>query len=486
MNTACRIAALSALADEASLRERLASALGREPHPKDDVVVGLHADGRTAYAAAGCVRSTANTAAARSRHGVRRTRPAAIVPAAAHVLRTGCLTKLFTSALTLRACGANGIALDSAAAELLPASASAGLSGATLRQLLEHRHGLDDALLCRTPLDARGFLDSARLVEALGAAGRLAAPGEVYSYSQAGAWLAAAVLERLSGRRYETLLRETLLEPIEAALRAAPLEPAIDTIDAGGARSAGGAGEHDPSAVCPSAGGRLEVGISTLLEFLLAFGPRPLDDEALSPGGEISPLPGWNAFERGVHLGWKYYGAGWFGHNSTWPGASALARVHPASRIALAVASTRRPATLVAAKLFGALLPELVQLRVPPAAAVEEMDTRRYEGVYRSAAWAVLVERSGDRRLVLHARPTAPARTERAVSARLRASADHLFFTEPPAGPSFTYVQFVSPCGDGFRYLWNGRFVLRRTASPAEPAARRPRGQLGKMPVGAT
>jgi len=463
VTAACRIAALTDLADEAVLRERLASALGRELPPSDDVVVGLHAGGRTAYAATGSARSTANGAAARSRHGVPRTRRAAIVPASAHVLPTGCLTKLFTSALTLRACGANGIALDSAAARLLPASASAGLAGATLRQLLEHRHGLDDALLRRAPLDARGFVDAARLVGALGASGRLAAPGDVYSYSHAGAWLAAAVLERLSGRRYETLLRETLLEPIEAAFRAAPLDPAIDPIDACGARPAGGAGEREATAVCPSAGGRLEVGISTLLEFLLAFAPRPLEDEALSPGGEISPLPGWNAFERGVHLGWKYYGAGWFGHNSTWPGASALARVRPAARIALAVASRRRPATLVAAKLFGALLSEFAQLRVPPAAAVEETDTRRYEGLYRSAAWTALVERSGDRRLVLHARPTAPARTERAVSARLRASADHLFFTEPPAGASFTYVQFVSPCGDGFRYLWNGRFVLRKS-----------------------
>jgi CubicO group peptidase (beta-lactamase class C family) len=356
---------------------------------------------------------------------------------------TGCLTKLFTATLARNACSAGWFGLDDRIADLLgPAAASSRgvLDGVTVRQLLEHTHGLDDTMIACVPHQPDGFIDCNELRAELAAATPLAEPGRLYSYANAGAWLIGALLEKCLGRRYDALLRDQVV-----------------TVPAAGGEGA---------VMCPSIGGALTVTIVDMLEFLRRHAldgeqPWPSDDRL----GDIAPLPGWNALERGVYLGWKYHGGGWFGHSSTWPRASALVRIHPQHRVAFAIASREHPAPVVAAKLFGRIFPELVDFRIPPtldAERVRRLDLDRYVGVYRSAARSVQISRVGGG---LHLSSQQLGRNSvrrHYAGAVLRAAANDVFFAQPADIDSFTCVQFISPRSGRFDHLWNGRFVLRR------------------------
>ena len=413
---------IAALAESAFLRKQLADAFAhvRRKH----VLVGFFFGGESSHALVSDVADMQ----------------------APFVMPAGCLAKLFTATLAKDACAAGWFNRADLLADLLATAAKRdALAGVTIRHLLEHTHGLDDSMIDRAPLRLDGFIDTDGLLTQLSAVQRLAAPGELYSYANVGAWLIAALLERCSGQRYEVLLRDRLLAPLNiAAQRRAD--------------------------VCPSLGGTLAVSVVDMLEFLRRHGlgsPEQWPGDG-QPGviDEIVPLPGWNALERGVYLGWKYHGGGWFGHNSTWPGASALVRVQPQRGIALVIASRDQPASLVAAKLFGRLLPELVDLRIPQPLSADEtrhLDLRRYIGVYRSAARSVSISkfRSG-LRLNAHRLDSGGTRVGRSVDATLRAARDNVFFTQPADTESFPYVQFVAPRAHTFQYLWNGRFVLPR------------------------
>jgi hypothetical protein len=161
----------------------------------------------------------------------------------------------------------------------------------------------------------------------------------------------------------------------------------------------------------------------------------------------VFPLPGWNPLERGVYLGWKYHGRGWFGHQSLWPAASLFVRAHPRRALALVVASRRHSAAVVAARVFGAQLPELFDLRIPVGRSASPPCG---DGVaFASAAWhaeirgrELCVRRRGSR--TIH-----------------RATLSHVGGGVSLARPvieSFPHVEVVARGASA--YLWNGRFVL--------------------------
>src|SRR5690606_41457828 len=85
-------------------------------------------------------------------------------------------------------------------------------SDLTFRHLLEHTHGLDDSGLPPAPRRADGRIDVGRLLACLEGR-RIAVPGEVYSYSNAGAVLVAAALEALRSEEHTSELqsRENLV-----------------------------------------------------------------------------------------------------------------------------------------------------------------------------------------------------------------------------------------------------------------------------------
>lgn len=354
-------------------------------------------------------------------------------------IRVGCLAKLFTAMLARRAFEAGRLAPGEQLSDLFTAGAARrALRGITVRQLLEHTHGLDDSLLCTMPRDAAGRVDADALAHELRAAAPLGLPGALYSYGNAGAWLIAAALERLGSRPYAVQLVDAVLAPSGVEARV------------------------DSASVCPATGGELALDAIDLLNLVadaaLAAPAIWPDDRRAGDYGFATPLPGWNPLERGVYLGWKYHGAGWIGHQSVWPGHSVLVRAHPRRRLALVAASADHPAAVVAARVFGAYLPELFELRIParPAAAVE-----RPAGAFGAAAWRVELSDTGDE-LALHARRRDSSAE---CSATLRAVVPGLWLTRPVLS-AFPHVEVIDL---DRAYLWNGRFMLPRSPCRASP-----------------
>ena len=429
----------------------------------------------------------------------------------------GCITKLLVAELLRQAVATGRVELDGSVAENLrgaTAHAREVYSRITLRHLLDHTHGLDDSALRDAPRLSGGRIDAPLLTHRLVAAERLSVPGMLYSYSSAGAWLIAAVLERVAGVCWQGLLRERLFAPLK--LSAAH----------GESLAAAGAGAR----LCPAIGRELSVTVTDLLRFLDHVMTQESDvwpdgasgqehdadigatqrgsagfdsrrDGALlgasdcgrssagasvgrSPDG-IVRLPGYSPFERGVYRGWKSYGENWFGHHSTWPGASILVRIRPRYGTALVVASRQQPALLIAARLFGGLLPEISGLRLPRRLTVEEtegMDLARHAGVYATAAETIRIRVSaGGLRLEARRRSAAgqaspervrsrrdnAAAPEQCFGTRLQPAAAGVFLPEPGAPDTFPFVQFIERNGSAGCWLWNGRCVIpKRHSTP--------------------
>jgi hypothetical protein len=345
-------------------------------------------------------------------------------------IRVGCIAKLFTAMLAKHAFEAHRLAPDEQASDVFPAGAARrALRGITVRQLLEHTHGLDDSLISVAPRDSRGRIDADTLAHDLRAVAPLATPGALYSYGNGGACVIAALLERLGSRPYAVQLVETVLGPLG--------------FGAVGSRVS----------ICPATGDELALDATDLLNLVAqaAFDAPDVwpDDKCAGDYGFATPLPGWNPLERGIYLGWKYHGAGWLGHQSVWPGHSVLVRVHPRRRLALVAASSGHAAAVVAARVFGSYLPELFELRVPARLDATPGPPR---GAFRSAAWCVDIQQVGDER-ELRARRLGGSGESSAV---LRAVVPGLWLTRP-AMSVFPHVERVEL---DRAYLWNGRFVL--------------------------
>lgn len=381
------------------------------------------------------------TVVARSAGGRRTYAAVAALDPEHEVFRTGCATKLLVAALVERTLAAHGLTYDLPAQHVLGGSSAVALANASMRHLLEHTHGLDDSAAGDAPLRADGSIDAERMLERLEGR-RIAAPGTLYSYSHAGALIAAAVLETLEQRPFEALLRERLLAPLGIEpLGTAPRRCGTPPDPRSG-----------PPSICPASGGALALTVGGLLTFLETSMPR-----ADRPA---TPLPGWHPLERGVRLGWKCYAGGWLGHQSAWPGASLLVCARPRDGAALVVASEGHHAAVVAARALGDELPELFAPRLPkrlaPGAAAM-LDPTPYRGRYASAAECVDVEADADG-LVL-ASDRGPV--------RLLPAADETFFFLERSARARVFVQFIARRRGRFRALWDGQRVLPRAGSQA-------------------
>lgn len=418
---------IEVLAESRLLHERLVSCFGSVPRKR--IIVGLAWRDRCGWA-------------------VLDDEPDTRTVTDAAVVRIGCISKLLTAALLERAVADGHLDWHSNLSDLLyeqPQRVRAELSRIAAKDLLEHTHGLDDSLVWRVPRRAGGWIDLAALCAQLLLTPRLTEPGTMYSYSNAGAWLCAALLERIYGRRYADMLCMQLLA-----------QPA-------------GAAAMNAERICPASGDQLALHASALLQFLAAQFAGAGTCFGSQPGivDEVVPLSGWNSLELGVRRAWKYAGGGWFGHSSMLPGHPVLLRVHPQRRIGVFIASRYQAPAIVAAGLFGKHLPELSALRTPKPLTQSEsqrIDVARYLGIYKNAAQTMVIDRQGSQLALRVDGVRDPLWPESSFGAELRPARDHIFLTRPLHG-RFPYVQCVLDGAGQSQYLWNGQRLWRRQSN---------------------
>lgn len=118
------------------------------------------------------------------------------------------LTKLFTAVAVVQQLERGTIGIDTRVGAFLPEFRSAGEHGITVRQLLTHTSGLRAEL----PLhDCPSDLARLRLLRA---EVPLTRPGTAYRYSDLNMLLLQHLLERLTGRRLDVLVRDGITRPL--------------------------------------------------------------------------------------------------------------------------------------------------------------------------------------------------------------------------------------------------------------------------------
>jgi hypothetical protein len=165
--------------------------------------------------------------------------------------------------------------------------------------------------------------------------------------------------------------------------------------------------------------------------------------------------------EKGICLGWKSAGAGWFGHQSSWPGASIYLRVHPQRKLALAIVAREQPAAIVALSVFSRHFAELFERRMrllgEDGPAISDALPL---GAYAQAARVVVVSAT-PRGLCAEAWERDEHGAQRGVRSRAAlAAAGGVLFAQP-ASELMPYLEAIR-VGNGAAWLWNGRCILRR------------------------
>ncbi len=132
-------------------------------------------------------------------------------PVSADMLfRLGSTTKMFTAAGLVGLAEEGKLRLDEPIGR--PAKGLAPeIARLTAHQLLTHTAGLADPNAMEGPHDDAALGERVR---ALGAADFFDEPGRIYSYSNAGYWLAGFVAQEAGGRPYADLLQERIFRPL--------------------------------------------------------------------------------------------------------------------------------------------------------------------------------------------------------------------------------------------------------------------------------
>ncbi|MFG3348399.1 serine hydrolase domain-containing protein [Streptomyces sp. NPDC048018] len=133
--------------------------------------------------------------------------------------RAGSVTKVFTAAVVLQLAAEGRIDLDRSARAYLPELIPAAYEGVTVRQLLNHTHGIPAANLAGETVEewyARRFVtyDPRELVRSATSQPREFAPGERQHYLNIGYTIAGLIVERVTGDTYEHQVTARVLRPL--------------------------------------------------------------------------------------------------------------------------------------------------------------------------------------------------------------------------------------------------------------------------------
>lgn len=300
------------------------------------------------------------------------------------LFQIGSVTKIWTAALVMQLVDDGLIDLDEPVRRYLPEFAlvdDEAAGAVTVRHLLLHVGGFEGDLF---EVTWRGDDALDRYLGYLGGhAAQVFPPGERFSYSNAGYAVLGALVARLRGGIWETVLRERLMRPLGASHMALLAEEAILF------RTAAGHDGDDasvvpvwqlprplgPAGATPCAAPRDLVRLGRMF---LDGGRSPDGTPLLSPESVAAmtsrqltepgpPIRGGG--ERGlgpVLFDWN--GTPAFGHDGDTLGQGTVWRVVPGHRLVVAMNANHQAYTAFFDELLDRIVPELTGVTVPPRA----------------------------------------------------------------------------------------------------------------------
>ncbi|SES25987.1 CubicO group peptidase, beta-lactamase class C family [Lentzea xinjiangensis] len=332
------------------------------------------------------------------------------------LFQVGSITKVWTATLVMQLADEGLLDIDAPVRDYLPEFRIADEDAAariTVRQLLNHTAGFEGDLFTDT---GRGDDCVEKYVATLHDTPQLFAPGEMFSYNNAGYVVLGRVVEALRGKPYDRCLHEHLFTPLGLTRAATSADEAIMF------RAAVGHLTPDEDAgpqVAPvwslvrsnaPAGSMLAMSARDLL----AFARMHMEDGA----GVLSPASARAMRETQVRvpdlalmgdawgLGWElfHYPQGTvIGHDGGTIGQNAFLRLVPERGVAVALLTNGGKTIDLYQAVFRHVLRELTGVELPampqPAAEPDRVDGERFTGVYVSSVAERVVTQDEDGRI---------------------------------------------------------------------------------------
>ncbi|PRY38782.1 serine hydrolase domain-containing protein [Umezawaea tangerina] len=315
------------------------------------------------------------------------------------VFQVGSISKVYTATLVMQLVEAGELELDATVLSVLPEFAVAdaeATKSVTVRQLLTHTSGIDGDFFHDT---GRGDDCVARYVEACAGLGQNHPPGATLSYCNSGFKILGRIVEVLTGRVWDEVLRERIVEPLGLTRTMTLPEEVLRFRAAMG--HVGEPGEDPqpapvwslPRSIGPAGG------ICATAADVVRFAKAHLDGGAGILGAGVVEamrrpeveVP--NRWRAATHwgLGWELFdwpGGPVFGHGGATIGQYAHLYAVPHRGVAVALLTNGGAVGGLFETVLGELLDELADVRMAhfePPAVPPVVDYSGYLGTYRSA-----------------------------------------------------------------------------------------------------
>jgi CubicO group peptidase (beta-lactamase class C family) len=324
------------------------------------------------------------------------------------LFRLGSTTKMFTAAALVLLAERNGVNLNAPIGSYVT-GLHPTIAALTAHQLLSHTSGLlDEAPMFGSDDEAalekevRSWTDTRFFTE----------PGQIYSYSNPGYWLAGFLVERLGGKRYADQLEASLFQPLGMSRTTfRPLVAITHPLAQG----------HDatPAVIRPIANnaaswpaGSMFSSVQDLSRFVIAFmNNGKLGTEQVLPRSLISTLShgnvavpgGRGTYTYGLELS-KVRGVDVVSHGGSRSGYGSQITMVPAHRFGVMVTANRTGASLprTVEKAMELSLP--LEAARPTAAttmvAFTPAEMKALAGTYSQALRTIVIEMRGGKLMV--------------------------------------------------------------------------------------
>ncbi len=405
------------------------------------------------------------------------------------VFQIGSITKLWTSTLVMQLVDEGKVDLDVPVRTYLPEFEIADEAAAaqiTTRMLLNHTAGFEGDIFTDT---GPGDDCVEKFLGVLDDVPQLFAPGEQFSYNNAGYCVLGRLVEVLREKTYDECLREHLFTPLGLTHAAAsPYEAIMFRAAMGHIELEPGTG-FQPAPVWALARSNAPAGAMLAMRprDLVTFAQMHLEDGKAADGTQVL-APGTSARMHGREVDLPYLGVmgdSWglgferfdtadgeiIGHDGSTIGQNAFLRMVPQAGVAVALLTNGGDSISLYHDIAGHVIAELADTELPPLptppASPEKIDASRFVGTYASQVADLVVSQDEDGRIWLEQTPKGlfeelGEKPERHELVHFRG--DSLINVEPQHGMHIPHA-FVGDDGAGRAlYLHIGRAVRRAGA----------------------
>ena len=405
------------------------------------------------------------------------------------LFQIGSVTKLWTSTLVMQLVDEGLVGLDEPVRTYLPEFRIADESAAaviTVRQLLAHTAGFEGDIFTDT-----GVGDDCveKYVATLGDVPQLFAPGELFSYNNAGYCVLGRLVEVVRGKQYDACLREHLFGPLGLTHAAtSPYEAILFRAAVGHVEPEPGAGLQ-PAPIWAMARSNAPAGSMLAMRprDLVAFARMHLED-GRAADGTVVLAPGTAARMHEKQVGLPdlgLMGTSWglgferfdtpdgaiIGHDGSTIGQNAFLRMVPEAGVAVALLTNGGDTVSLYHEVVGHVLDALTDTTLPalpqPPADPPPVDATRFVGTYSADVFDLTVSQDDDGRIWIEQVPKGflveiGGQVERSELVHYRE--DMLIPVEADRGMHMPHA-FLGDDGDGHAlYLHLGRAVRRADA----------------------